>query len=53
MHYNLNERQKPKKRFPWKKVIIICLVILAAIAIYIVVFHTNTVNTPVKPRQPT
>lgn len=50
MHYNLNERQKIKKHLPWKKVLVICLVILAAVAIYVLLFHHATPNTPVKPK---
>jgi membrane protein YdbS with pleckstrin-like domain len=53
MHYNLNQRLKPKKHVPWKKVLIICIVLLLAIAVYVVMFHTgNDAPAPVKPRPP-
>jgi hypothetical protein len=53
MHYNMGERLKPKKHMPWKKVVIICLVILAAIAIYVLVFRSGWITpAPVKPRPP-
>jgi flagellar basal body-associated protein FliL len=51
MHYNLNERQKPKKHMPWKKVLIIVAVILIAVAVYVLVFRTNGINAPVTPKQ--
>jgi hypothetical protein len=52
MHYNMGERLKPKKHVPWKKVLIIVLFILAAVAIYVLVFHHSGTNTPVKPQPP-
>jgi len=46
MHYNLNERLKPKKNIPYKKILLICAVILIAIAVYVLVFHDSGSTPP-------
>jgi hypothetical protein len=53
MHYNLHERLKPKRHVPYKKILLVCVVILAAAAVYVLVFHDRSDTPPAtEVRQP-
>ncbi|MGH7241663.1 MAG: hypothetical protein ACREGB_05190 [Candidatus Saccharimonadales bacterium] len=39
MHYNLGERQKLKKRLPYRRVVIATLIVLALVGGYLVYSH--------------
>lgn len=43
MHYNINERIKPKRNIPYKRIIVAILVVVAVVVGYLVATH-DTAN---------